>query len=300
VWAAAELIAPGPAGSRAGARVFRFPFRRSAPPASGPTQDRLLKLITSLVSPEMDKRTADACASVLADLRRPETVNALRALVALPYERYRPRLIQALKALGETVEAPPPSGPVRFLLLDHGAPLTGMEVAVDLHYAGSDYSQLSTSRTPDSDGIVSLERDDFVDPQNPISVVAFRIPSKLPYGELDPEEPMIYIWQPPPHDLSALTEVDVDFAKLTVNFRFSNPADLEWSFLLDKSKAPKSLSIYTRVLRKHLPASGRIVFSKVARGSYKLEVKKKGSWKPVVSRTFEMTGRDQTIDLSEQ
>jgi hypothetical protein len=188
-------------------------------------------------------------------------------------------LVRALKALGETVEVAPPSGPVRFRLLDHGAPLAGMDTGIELCYEGSG-SHLSTSRTSDNDGVVSLDRDFFVDPQNPISAVVFRTRGRLWDGRVHPEDPVLALWQPTPNDL-----------------RFADRADLQWSFVLDESRGPKSVIPYSPALGRDLPPSGQIVFPKVARGAYVLKVRKKT--KLLVSTTFDMAGQDQTIDLSE-
>ena len=146
---------------------------------------------------------------LLAKLVRPESRPAFREMLRSPYQEVRNRGARGLRALGESADDPPPSRSVSFRFLVNGRPAVNRWAGWRLEDA--DGGGESSGERMDAAGVLSLERDAFVDPRHRLASLHFQSRSV----EKASDE-WFDVTVAPPADLDALTTVSIRTGALTV------------------------------------------------------------------------------------
>ena len=126
---------------------FGWPFRRIATneiPAE--VKARLLDVLNGKIRLGASAETMATVCEVLGDLRRPESIPALRRALLFPYTKVRESAASTLREMGESVlmvSLPP----VSFRLLTNGAPLRNAPVNYELTIDGGGSMSSSLQRT---------------------------------------------------------------------------------------------------------------------------------------------------------
>jgi hypothetical protein len=272
IFAAGAFVTPGPGAVRRHIDS-RWIDRKNTDQIPEDLQKAILESLGAEIRPDAPGDVAGAATSMLGRLCRPETTEALRRALALPFPDTARAAAEALTALGEQTPELPKLGPVRFRILVDGQPLSDTDLWFELG------SAMGSQKT-DHDGVLGLRRDYFVDRTKPVTNVLFRL-RKIQ----SPQDLWFSVSTPPPADLDSTADVRVTTSQFKVNI--SPNHDL--AFYKDKlvalclscawPDARGKTQTWCRPIDEEMrvPMSSTITFPRLGAGRYQLTILAPGS-----------------------
>jgi hypothetical protein len=191
-------------------------------------EERVLGALAERTGTKAGRQEADSASHVLLRLCRPETLEAFEQMRHSPFFEVRERGTIGLRALGEVVPDARPAPPVELRVILDGRPLSATSIEATLVFDTGGFQNRSATTT--AEGVLSLERDLFLDPRAPVQAVV------LSAGR-SPEEARFSIPLTPPEDLSAPTTLRIQTGVL----RLVIP---EW--VLDRRDEREELTLFMR------------------------------------------------------
>ena len=210
-WPLAALVEPGEGAADPGvwSSAEVAPRPPDADAVAPDIQEGVLDLLGEHVGPSAGRHEAETASRVLVTRGRPESRPAFRDMLRSPYQEVRNRGAVGLRALGEALADPLPSRPVSFRFLVNGKPAAKRALLWTLEAA--DGGSETTSVHTDDTGVLSLERDGFVDPRHRASSLRFQS-ARLE----NTSDEWLNVAVEPPTDLDAITTISIRTGALTV------------------------------------------------------------------------------------
>lgn len=180
-----------------GAEIKRFAKQS----ISSPLRGKLLDLLEELAQPNTPTDLAEELVRGLGGAWEQRSIPALRRLAEHPSPDVMQSALWRLRTLGEKVELPREKPPVRFRVMLNGERLPS-DARVGWQLRFGDAGTVSSVATADADGIIGIDRDNFADPERPVSSVVLSTSS---LAKDSASEPIYQIELPLPADLDEVT-----------------------------------------------------------------------------------------------
>lgn len=248
---------------------------REAEPVSLATRQKILEFFDRVSGPKASFKTCEAVASSLSGKDFPSAKPVLQRLLHHPSEDVSREAAESLDSLGEKFVPPVPPAPVSFLVRFNGEPLKNCQLAWGVGSKKSGYVT-SEARTTAS-GSLPLPYKYFIDPARPVEFVRISTPD----GK-SPEAPLFDVLLPKPKELDKEQPVPVKTRALDLRLLLPKSQasykdkDMQVSIQRTGTESiPGSLpkSSFTT------PITGRILFSQLQEGSYRLKLNLPGAAK---------------------
>jgi hypothetical protein len=268
IFAAGAFVTPGPGAVRRYGDS-RWIERKNTDQIPEDLQKTILDSLGAEIRPDAPGDVAGAATSMLRRLCRPETTQALRRALALPFPDAARAAAETLTALGEQTPQLPVLGPVRFRILVDGQPLSDTDLWFELGTGGMG------SQKTDHDGVLALRRDYFVDRSRPVTNLLFRV-RKIVF----PQDLWFSVSTPPPADLDSIADVRVTTGQLKVSITPNH----DLGFYKDKFLALRLSCAWPDARGKtqtwcraiddemRVPMSATIAFPRLGAGRYQLTI----------------------------
>jgi hypothetical protein len=252
--------------------------RRNQEPVPVEVQKQLLQVLGEQIQPGTKPYTLQTVTHLLVDKARPESKEALRRLLQMPYGELREKAALALRAMGEEAQAEPVK-PLLFRLLRNGHVSPHTNVRWEIR-AGD--SAVSSERNADEKGVLALKRELLVDaPQAPRFLFAAR-------DITEPNDLWFETQRDKPADLEAVTDIAIETGALALQIETPQPAAFYKGkkLLLDVSaERPLSTTSYFRSIsgyeKMEVPFQSSIRFPQLQKRAYEIEIRLPGAarWK---------------------
>jgi hypothetical protein len=257
--------------------------RRNQEPIPAEAQKRLLQILGEQIQPGTKSYTLQNATHLLVDKARPESKEALRRLLQMPYGELREKAALALRAMGEEVQVEPVK-PLLFRLLRNGqvSPYTNVKWEI----RGEDEGAISSERNADEKGVLALKRELLVDaPQAPRFLFAAR-------DITEPNDLWFEIQRDKPADLEAITDISIETGALALQIETPQPVAFYKGkkLLLDVSaQRPLSTTSYFGSISGYkkieVPFQSSIRFPQLQKRAYEIEIRLPGAarWKEKIT-----------------
>lgn len=183
--------------------------RQNIEPVPDEVQQQLLKILGDQIRPDTKPRSLQKVTHLLAEKARPESKEAFRRLLEMPYAELRETAALTLRAWGDDVKEQPLK-PLTFRLLHNGQAASRLNVKWEIR---AKESAIMSERPADENGKLELKHELLVDaPEAP----QFRFAA----ADLkSPDDLWFEVQQNKPADLEKITDVPFETGALTLQLQ---------------------------------------------------------------------------------
>ena len=245
----------------------------SVEPAGEIAEKDALDFLCSKATSNLTVEEAKTLAEIFKDKRRPETISALHRLLEHPSVTVAKVAAETLETLGQKVEIPPKTGPVRYSLRMQEGPFADRKVSWTVQRQSTSTGSTSTT---DAAGVIELPRDLFLgQTDDPVSAIVLRSE-----GMDSPADPWFGITLPAPPDSDETIPVEVKTVPLRVRFSLPRPQKEMGPMEVIIRGAPDASSrnpVFWSPATFQLPVTESLDFQHLAPGVYPAEIRITGA-----------------------
>ncbi len=262
--------------------------------ATADDQKRALELLDRQAFTDLNVKDADELAEILAQKYQPDSIPALRQLLQHPSGTVAAEAAEGLRAMGEEVQMPAKLGDVRCEITMNGKPLSLTSVDYTVVTRSS---QIGSSAATSEGGVLSVPRDWFLNPGDPVTRLVLRNSSSSALST-----PRFVIDLPPPASgEDRAIPVNFDAKALVLKMLLPRPMseyrDREMTVTI-KAREVAGLSLYVPRDVITIPVSDRVEFPSMAAGDYEVEVRVPGAavWRGTITAGKENTEKELPLE----